>query len=218
MPISLHYELVGTGWSECRLTIGDKSVQVTASYLSDALESLCTAALAIANGKEKEYARFDEEPGEYRWLLERQDADNVRIRILQFEGLWSDLPDEAGEVIFDAVCTITELVQAVISALEYLHTTHGQKGYRKMWISHPFPSKLFAKLKLVLAASASQNASNTSLHTALYEALHGRFKEDYLMRLLDTPLLQQEVEALAKQDNISIETAWYEMLTRRARG
>jgi hypothetical protein len=186
--------------------------------LSDALESLCAAVLAIANGKEKEYARFDEEPGEYRWLLERHDADNVRIRILQFEDVWSDLPDEAGEVIFDTVCTITELVQALVSALEYLHTTHGKKGYRKKWISHPFPSKLFAKLKLVLAASASQNVSNTSLHTALYEALHGRFKEDYLMRLLGTPLLQQEVEALAKQDNISIETAWYEMLTRRARG
>lgn len=150
MPISLHYELVGTGWSECRLTIGDKSVQVTASYLSDALESLCTAVLAIANGKEREHATFDEEPGEYRWLLERQDADNVRIRILQFEDLWSRrLPDESGETIFDAVCTVTELVQAVVSALEYLHTTYGKKGYRKMWISHPFPSKLFAKLKLL---------------------------------------------------------------------
>ena len=134
MPISLHYELVGTGWSECQLTIGDKSVQVTASYLSDALESLCAAVLAIANGKEKEYARFDEEPGEYRWLLERQDADNVRIRILQFEDLWSNLPDEAGEVIFDAVCTVTELVQAVITALEYLYKTYGKKGYREKWL------------------------------------------------------------------------------------
>lgn len=147
MPISLHYDLVGTGWSECRLTIGDKSVQVTASYLSDALDSLCTAVLAIANGKEKEYARFDEEPGEYRWFFERQDVDNVRICILQFEDVWSDLPDDAGKTIFDAVCTVTELVQAVVLALEYLYKTYGKKGYREKWIEHPFPSKLFATLQ-----------------------------------------------------------------------
>jgi len=34
--IEITYQLVGTGWAECRVADKDRSVTVTASYLSDA--------------------------------------------------------------------------------------------------------------------------------------------------------------------------------------
>jgi hypothetical protein len=41
--VDLHYDLTGTGWSECRVSIGDSRCDLTASYLSDALGDLAAA-------------------------------------------------------------------------------------------------------------------------------------------------------------------------------
>jgi len=41
--VEFRYQLAGTGWSECRLSIGDTRCEITASYLSDALGDLAAA-------------------------------------------------------------------------------------------------------------------------------------------------------------------------------
>jgi hypothetical protein len=62
------YELTGTGWSECRLSIGDARCEVTASYLSDALGELASAVEDVLRWPGVDArAVFVEEPGEYRW-------------------------------------------------------------------------------------------------------------------------------------------------------
>jgi len=49
--VQLHYELTGTGWSECRLEIGDVHRELTACYLSDALGDLAGAIEDVLRGR-----------------------------------------------------------------------------------------------------------------------------------------------------------------------
>jgi hypothetical protein len=71
MSVAITYELTGHGWSECMIRVDERTVTVTASYLSDALGSLSDAVLAVLLGSRTAKASFDEEPGEYRWVLDR---------------------------------------------------------------------------------------------------------------------------------------------------
>jgi hypothetical protein len=52
---------------------------------------------------------------------------------------------------------------------------------------------------------------------ALIESLHGRFKEDYLRRILHNPDEQVKAERIAETEKINIYAAWYKLLTSRVR-
>jgi hypothetical protein len=66
--IDLHYELTGTGWSECRVVIGESRCDLTASYLSDALGDLAAAVEDVLRWPGVDArAVFVEEPGEFGW-------------------------------------------------------------------------------------------------------------------------------------------------------
>jgi hypothetical protein len=101
MGVAVKYDLTGTGGSECFVEIGDQQAHLTASYLSDALGDLLHAVVALLRGGKEAGASFAEEPGEYRWRLRRRGSDQVSIRILWFEELWSQ-PDEKGKAVLDA--------------------------------------------------------------------------------------------------------------------
>jgi hypothetical protein len=147
--IEIRYRLVGTGWAECRVADVDKSVTVTASYLSDALASLADSVLAMLNGAKEARASFDEEPGEYRWVFNRRgDASDspISLCILEFQDLWSNKPDEEGQLIFETLCPITELAAAVVKCLDEVKQTYGEAGYKEKWVEHDFPARTYAQL------------------------------------------------------------------------
>lgn len=54
--------------------------------------------------------------------------------------------------------------------------------------------------------------------SALIQSLHGRFKEDYLRRILHNPDEQVKAERIAETEKINIYAAWYKLFTTRARG
>src|SRR5216684_621253 len=139
MGVEINYNLVGTGWAECTLRVGEAQVTVTASYLSDALDDLASAIAALLRGYPRPTASFDEEPGEYRWIFEPLPAGQVRIRILDFKQLWGNRPDEEGTQIFEAECRQRTLAGAMVSALQKLEQKHGIAGYREEWVEHDFP-------------------------------------------------------------------------------
>lgn len=64
--IEFHYELTGTGWAECNISIGGSRCELTASYLSDALGDFASAIEDLLRWDTDARARFVEEPGEYR--------------------------------------------------------------------------------------------------------------------------------------------------------
>ncbi len=150
MAISVQYSLTGIGWSECIVEIDDQQVHLSASYLTDALADLLDAVGAVVRGADQATASFTEEPGEYRWCFRQVSPDRLGIRILWFDEMWSDRPDEEGKVILETECRLQTFAKAVLSASQRVLTTYGLEGYREKWIEHEFPVQSQAKLQEAL--------------------------------------------------------------------
>lgn len=133
--MKLRYDLTGTGWADCTIAIGEATATVTASYLSDALDDLVGAVVALLCGDEQSTASFAEEPGEYRWEFARKGPDGVIIRI-RFLGAGSD-----NQPIFDAETRLRTLAGALLSELQRLLREYGADGYRQRWVLHDFPER-----------------------------------------------------------------------------
>jgi hypothetical protein len=145
------YELTGTGWSECRLSIGDARCEVTASYLSDALGELASAVEDVLRWPGVDArAVFVEEPGEYRWRFLQAGPERVRVKIIEFPD-WNKMDDAAGKVIFDAECDRRSLGEAVAKELRRLLAAHGTRGYREKWVNSEFPSQRLEAIEALLA-------------------------------------------------------------------
>lgn len=152
MPLSITFRITGLGWAECTLNGDNGTCTVTASYLSDALGSLVTAAKALVTGFSAVTFSFDEEPGEYRWVIRSPRLNELRIQILSFGDLWSGKPDEEGQEVFNFVCTPETFAEAVHAAAGAVLAEHGESGYREKWHEHPFPTATFTELSAALAA------------------------------------------------------------------
>ncbi len=150
MAVELEYDLTGTGWSECTVRVNGTTATVTASYLGDALGDLASAVTAALRGQPKSVARFWEEPGEYRWILEPLRPGAVRIRIIEFPHLWGDRPNEDGRVLLDAECSLVELGKALLACLLQLEGKYGVHGYREKWVEHDFPTERVAEFQELL--------------------------------------------------------------------
>ena len=146
MNITIDYKLTGAGWSECALDVNGQTCTVTASYLSDALGELVRGVNHILSGGNEARFHFDEEPGEYRWIVGRLDAGAVSVRILEFPQLWGDRPDSEGKVVFDVTCPIHELARALLSSLNGLLTEYGLDGYQAKWLEAEFPLEEYKAL------------------------------------------------------------------------
>ena len=138
--ISIRYTLVGTGWSECLVELDGSQARLTASYLSDALGNLAAATLALLRGSEIQRVAFDEEPGEYRWVLRQFVPGRMSLRIVEFSELWSDAADDEGTVLLRGSCETSAFATAVLEALDSVLEEHGERGYARTWAEHPFPS------------------------------------------------------------------------------
>ncbi|WP_036476609.1 hypothetical protein [Myxosarcina sp. GI1] len=150
MTISVRYNLIGKGWSECIIKIGDRQARLTASYLSDALADLLDAVTLIVKGTNEATTSFTEESGEYRWRFKRVTRDRLEVLILWFNETWSDRPDEEGEVILEAECRLKTFAGAVLSASQRVLTINGLDGYKEKWVNYEFPGKLQTKLQKAL--------------------------------------------------------------------
>ena len=146
-PFTITYQLVGTGWSVCRLNAGALETEISASYLSDALGNLILSALAVASGFRSVSFGFDQEPGEYRWIIETVDTDLVRLRIVEFGELWGNKPDDAGRLHFEVSMRPRQYAEAVASAAEDVLVAHGLNGYAERWADHKFPERELTLLR-----------------------------------------------------------------------
>lgn len=156
MAVQFTYSLTGPGWAECALEIGKNSVVLTASSLSNALESLLESIVGILRGEKVTHASFSEEPGEYRWVLTALDDQHINIKVLYFKELTPDSADESGRVIFDADTASRSFGGAVLAATQKMMKEIGIQGYGKQWGNNPFPKNLQTELKKLLGDGAGQ--------------------------------------------------------------
>jgi hypothetical protein len=98
------------------------------------------AAAAILGGAHSISFGFDEEPGEYRWALKWSGSNQLDLRVLEFETLWSNSPDSEGKQLLQATLHPLEFGEAVSSAAAKVLSQFGAKGYKEKWVRHEFPS------------------------------------------------------------------------------
>ncbi len=146
MDFRIEYTLTGVGWAECTVRSADQSCSVTASYLSDALESLVLAGQVVLAGFGRVSFSFNEEPGEFRWVINDYGPGAVDVEILEFDELWGEKPDSEGTLIFKTRCQRTVFAKAIAAAANDVLDKYGEQGYLKKWAEHPFPSGPFAEL------------------------------------------------------------------------
>lgn len=150
MPLNITYRVIGVGWAECTVDDGESTCTVTASYLSDALGNLVLAALALLSRFSRLTFSFDEEPGEYRWVISSPRLNEVEIQILSLNELWGDKPDSEGRLLFRTVCTPETFGNSVHAAAACVLAEYGEAGYQKQWSEHPFPMAQFRELSILL--------------------------------------------------------------------
>lgn len=158
MDIEVTYKLVGTGWSECVLDIYGQTCKVTASYLSDALRQFVEAINHILRGGNEAKFSFDEEPGEYRWILERKEKNALKVRIIEFAELWGGKDDSEGKVIYEVTCPTYEFGKALLVSLNGLLDEYGFAGYKEKWVNAEFPVEQYLELCSLVGISPSNRA------------------------------------------------------------
>lgn len=146
------YKLTGSGWSEARIADDDSHAIVTASYLSDALRSLVDAVALVVEGQAEARCSWDEEPGEYRWILRRA-AGGLRVEILAFDHLWGDEPDEAGREVFSTIQDPMRVARVVLSAAQRVLDDLGAAEYERQWVEHPFPAEALERLRAAIQSA-----------------------------------------------------------------
>ena len=150
MRILIDYRLTGVGWSECTISSGDESCLTSASYLSDALGNLVRAANCLLSGFSAITFSFEEEPGEYRWVICSPRPNEIDLVILQFPDLYGGQPDHEGQEIFRVRCVPEAFAVAVYEAASRILDEEGETGYAEKWAEHPFPTQQLKELRRLL--------------------------------------------------------------------
>ncbi len=143
--IRFGYRLIGRGWSEATIAKGDQTVTLYASYLSDAIGDLTEALVAILRSADRMTVAWADEPGEYRWILEKE-ASRLQIKILRFEETFSRRRDEAGELVFESECELSRFAAQLRGQLRQILNELGADGYKAQWVNHDFPMSAYQQL------------------------------------------------------------------------
>jgi hypothetical protein len=152
MSLTIEYRLSGSGWAECTIRDGASSCDLTASYLSDALQRLVVAATAVISGFRCVSFSFDEEPGEYRWVIDTPRPNEIQLNILEFNELWGEKPDSEGVSLFKSKCLPVTFAKAVANTAQKVLDVYGEEGYQDRWSEHPFPKEQLRELVAIIKA------------------------------------------------------------------
>lgn len=138
------------GWSQYFVAMGSQTMYRMPSYLTDALGDLTNAALLIAKGEKEARFSFEDEPGEYRWILKDvgtigSDEPALKVTILEFASQWPREPDSAGTPIIEGVCAKRQFLLNVKSILRETLAVNGKEAYR-VAAGYDFPSDQMDKL------------------------------------------------------------------------
>ena len=111
----------------------------------------------IAEGQTDARCSWDEEPGEFRWIFHRvDDLDVVELRILWFPELWGNASDADGQEVFRTTQSALHFGRS-FSQQPNGADEHGEGGYAKEWVEHPFPTEALARLRRAIAASPNRS-------------------------------------------------------------
>lgn len=141
--MELVYDLKEDGWASVRIADAAQHLDFTCSYISDPLGSMATAAAMLLAGSREESFSFQDEPGEYRFVLTRGEADLLSIRVLWFDQSFSGRRNRFGKQIFHCEWAVLDFVGQVFVRLHTIFTVHGLEGYKRIWRNGDFPVRAY---------------------------------------------------------------------------
>lgn len=153
MHIQIDYRLTGSGWAECTISSDGQTCLLTVSYLSDALRNLVLAANGVLAGFSALTFSFDEEPGEFRWVMTTLGSNLIQVEVLQFPELWGGQPNAEGSSVYVSSCRPVVFAKAVADAAKRVLDTYGESGYLEKWNEHPFPMAQYTDLMSAIVQS-----------------------------------------------------------------
>jgi hypothetical protein len=151
--MKVELSLFGVGWMAATLSDETASARVTASDLGDALGDLLLAVWTLLDGDAQARCSWWEEPGECRWLFAR-DAEQATLRVLEFDELYGNAPDDVGRLIFETAQPMRSMGAAFAEAASQLFDEYGIEGYRAKWMDGDFPADTLASIRLALAGQS----------------------------------------------------------------
>lgn len=135
--LMVDWHLGHAGWADCRIADERSAVALHFGYCTDALRDLLAEMASVIAGRAAT-ARFsfDAEPTEYRWML-RARSDGIEVCIHRFASFGD--PEGSGELVWRSCQPRVRLASLFADAAQRVLDVHGEDGYLRRWVQHPFP-------------------------------------------------------------------------------
>lgn len=155
------FTLLEHGWAKAQVASMDKVQPLSASYLSDALGDLARSVIRLFSATEPETitCSWQEEPGEFRWIM-RRFGDSIRLQIRMFADTASRKRDEEGSLLFETQCSLLRLATQVQSQLYHVLMEFGEEGYLLRWMKYPFPKSEYQQLTGLIQQHAARGKAS----------------------------------------------------------
>lgn len=132
--------------------MGSQVISRAPSYLTHSLADLADAAILVVLGEKEVRFSFEDEPGEYRWILKNASNNStglelLRVTILEFRDFYARDSDDAGTQLIDGACSKPQFLLNVRSVLRETLAVNGEDGYRDKTVYHDFPMDQLRELE-----------------------------------------------------------------------
>ncbi len=104
--------------------------------------------IALLRGADRATIRWQDEPGETRWVLERA-GDELVVTVHRFAATYSHHDDAEGERVFAARGRLAGFAGQVKSQLDAVLAAHGAAGYRTR-TGREFPGGAYERLAALI--------------------------------------------------------------------
>ena len=123
---------LGRQWCFASVCHGVNSVDVEASYICEPLGDLATALTMLYKSPGwQRTAIWLVEPGQFRWLLDR-DKDQVRMRVLWLPH-GKDIDSDLGDLLLDTTAPLKRVATQVCGQMRQVLDDWGAGGYQEQW-------------------------------------------------------------------------------------
>jgi hypothetical protein len=123
---------------------GQSATLIASAVLYDAPSDLLWAAVQLLESAPIIRVQWFDEPGEYRWRLERTGA-SATVRVWHFEHADRRLTDEEGALVFTSICGVLRFARQVRAATQAVLDRYGREEYRRRW-RWDFPGRAHHRL------------------------------------------------------------------------